>query len=140
AGAVTLEPVASTGTDPFTSSVAVGPVAIPARVQAITVATRKTLSANPKTHTLVATGTAPGLYGGTGDTHVCDQQQLVGFLQQHPDKAAAWAGVLGITTGNIASYVATLTPVLLTNDTLVTNHGYRNGHATTLRSVLQAGT
>ena len=124
AGAVTLEPVASTGTDPFTSSVAVRPVAISGPVQAITAATRKTLSANPKTHTLVATGTAPGLYGGSGDTHVCNQQQLVGFLQQHPDKAAAWAGVLGITTGNIASYVATLTPVLLTNDTLVTNHGY----------------
>jgi hypothetical protein len=139
-GAVTLEPVGSTGTDPFTSSVASSPLAMPAKVQAITAATRKTLSTDPKTHTLVATGTAPGLYGGSGDTHVCDVQQLTGFLQQHADKAAAWAGVLGITTGNIAGYVATLTPVLLTNDTLVTNHGYRNGDATTLQSVLQAGT
>ena len=48
AGAVTLEPVASTGTDPFTSSVAVRPVAISGPVQAITAATRKTLSANPR--------------------------------------------------------------------------------------------
>ena len=65
---------------------------------------------------------------------------MVGFLQQHPDKAAAWAGVLGIPTANIATFVATLTPVLLTNDTLVTNHGFRDGRATTLQSVLQAGT
>ncbi len=140
AAAVTLEPNTSTGTNPFTSSVAISPVAMPANVQGVTAATRKTLSTNPKTHTLVATGTAPGLYGGSGNTHVCDAQQLVGFLQQHPDKAAAWAGVLGIATSKIADYVATLTPVLLTNDTLVTNHGYRNGHATTLQSVLQAHT
>ena len=140
AAAVTLEPNTSTGTDPFTSSVAISPVAESANGQGVTAAARKTLSTNPKTHTLVATGTAPGLYGGSGNTHVCDAQQLVGFLQQHPDKAAAWAGVLGITTGKIADYVATLTPVLLTNDTLVTNHGFRNGHATTLQSVLQAGT
>jgi hypothetical protein len=140
AAAVTLEPNTSTGTNPFTSSVAISPVAMPANVQGITAATRKTLSTNPKTHTLVATGTAPGLYGGSGNTRVCDAPQLVGFLQQHPDKAAAWAGVLGIATGKIADYVATLTSVLLTNDTLVTNHGYRNGRATTLQSVLQAGT
>src|SRR2546429_115073 len=50
------------------------------------------------------------------------------------------ASVEGIEPNDIATYVASLTPVILTSDTLVTNHGYANGHATTLRSVLQAGT
>ncbi len=48
--------------------------------------------------------------------------------------------MLGTTTDGIADYVAGLTPVVLTADTLVTNHGFRNGQATTIRSVLQSGT
>jgi hypothetical protein len=141
ASAVTLEPAALSGSDPFSSSVAIGPVAaFPDHVQAITISTRKTFAVDRKTNLLVASGTAPGLYGGSGDKHVCDPDQLVGFLQQNPAKAAAWAGVLGIRANDIASYVASLTPVLLTSDTLVTNHGYRDGHATTLQSVLEAGT
>jgi hypothetical protein len=138
---VLLEPTGSIGTDPFTASVSIGPAAaFPSNVQAITVATRKSLSSNAKTHTLVATGTAPGLYGGSGNVHVCDAQQLVTFLQQNPAKGAAWAGVLGIQPKDIPTYVAGLTPVILTNDTLVTNHGYVNGHATTLQSVLESST
>jgi len=141
ASAVTLEPAAQIGADPFTASVAIGPVVdFPGNVRAITVATRKTFAADPKTHTLIATATTPGLYGGTGDAHVCDPQQVVKFLQQNPQKGAAWAGVLGISPSGIAAYVGSLTPVVLTSDTLVTNHGYHDGHATTLQSVLQAGT
>lgn len=141
ASAVTLEPANQVGADPFTASVAIGPVVdFPGNVRAITVATRKTFAADPKTHTLVATATTPGLYGGTGDTHVCDPQQVVKFLQQNPQKGAAWASVLGISPSGIAAYVGSLTPVVLTSDTLVTNHGYRDGRATTLQSVLQAGT
>ena len=48
--------------------------------------------------------------------------------------------MLGITPEGIGDYVATLTPVVLLSDTVVTNHGFKNGHATTLTSVLQAGT
>ena len=140
AAAVTLESATTTGTHPFTTSAASGAIVISANVQAATAATRKSLAINPKTHTLVATGTAPGLYGGSGNAELCNRRQVVEYLRRNPDKAAAWAGVLGITTGDIASYVATLTPVLLTNDTLVTNHGYFDGHATALQSVLQAGT
>jgi hypothetical protein len=141
ASAVTLEPANQVGADPFTASVAIGPVVdFPGNVRAITVATRKTFAADPKTHTLIATATTPGLYGGTGDAHVCDPQQVVKFLQQNPQKGAAWASVLGIAPSGIATYVASLTPVVLTSDTLVTNHGYRDGRATTLQSVLQAGT
>ena len=86
------------------------------------------------------TGSTPGLYGGTQNNQVCDAQQLVNFLAANPDKGAAWAGVLGIRTSDIPTYVATLTPLLLRADTRVTNHGFSNGHATELQSVLQAGT
>jgi len=138
---VTLEPASSPGPNPFTNSVASGPtVNVAGNALAESGALRKTLPSDQRTHTLVATGTAPGLYGGSGDVHVCDPQKLVAFLTQHQDKAAAWSGVLGIAPKNIASYVATLTPVLLTSDTLVGNHGFQGGVATSELSVLQAGT
>jgi hypothetical protein len=81
-----------------------------------------------------------GLYGGTLRRRVCDKRQLVDFLQGHPDKAAAWASVIGITPAQIPPYVAGLTSVLLRSDTLVTNHGFARGHATSVVSLLQAGT
>ena len=65
---------------------------------------------------------------------------MVAFLQANPEKAAAWAGVLGISAASIPGYVAELTPVILRSDTYVTNHGFAGGRATTLTSVLQAGT
>ena len=85
-------------------------------------------------------GSAPGLYGGSGNITVCNRDQLVAFLETHPGQARAFAGVLGITTAQIRDYVATLTPVVLTTDTLVLNHGYANGKATPRNAVLQAGT
>jgi len=81
-----------------------------------------------------------GLYGGTLRRRVCGPRQLVDFLERHPDKGAAWASVLGITPAQIPSYVAGLTPVLLRSDTLVTNHGFAHGRATSVVAMLQAGT
>jgi hypothetical protein len=85
------------------------------------------------------TGGTPGLYGGTRNMKSCDPDQMVTFLTAHPDKAAAWAGVEGIAASAVQSYIAGLTPVILRSDTAVTNHGFRSGKATTLHSVLQAG-
>ena len=85
-------------------------------------------------------GGTPGLYGGTMNKASCNPQQMVVFLRAHPDKAAAWASVLGIRPAGIAGYVAGLTPVVLRSDTAVTNHGYTDGHVTTFPAVLQAGT
>ena len=48
--------------------------------------------------------------------------------------------MLGIDPADIATYVGTLTPMQLRADTRVTNHGFVDGHATSLQSVLQAGT
>ncbi|MFC9975966.1 DUF6777 domain-containing protein [Spirillospora sp. NPDC127200] len=85
-------------------------------------------------------GDQPGLYGGTRRTAGCDPQRLVTFLQANPDKAQAWASVHKIAPAGIADFVHKLTPVLLRTDTLVTNHGYREGRATGAPAVLQAGT
>ena len=86
------------------------------------------------------TGATPGLYGGTQNNSSCDRQAMVAFLRDNPDKGAAWAEVKGITPADLAGYIFSLTPVLLRSNTLVTNHGFSNGHATTLHSVLQPGT
>ena len=85
-------------------------------------------------------GDVPALYGGSRNEHVCDRQKLITFLEENADKAAAWAGVLGIDTADIATYIGTLTPMQLRADTRVTNHGFVDGRATSLQSVLQAGT
>ena len=85
-------------------------------------------------------GSTPGLYGGTMAQGSCDAEKMVAFLEANPDKAAAWAGVVGIQASEIRSYVATLTPVVLRSDVYVTNHGFTNGRATTVPAVLQAGT
>jgi hypothetical protein len=98
-------------------------------------------SGQPLVRNLSATvaGDAPGLYGGTR-TESCNSAQIAGFLAAHPEQAAAWAGVQGIAPDAIDGFLATLTPVTLRSDTAVTNHGFKNGAATELRSVLQAGT
>ncbi|WP_123668115.1 DUF6777 domain-containing protein [Actinocorallia herbida] len=84
-------------------------------------------------------GDEPGLYGGTRQDAVCDKEALVDFLEGDPAKATAWAAAQGVPPGGIAEFVDTLTPVLLRADTLVTNHGYRDGKATKTPAVLQAG-
>ncbi len=89
---------------------------------------------------LTVAGTEPGLYGGTQNNQSCDPDKLVKFLTSEPAKAAAWAGVLAITPAQIPRYVAGLTSAILRADTRVTNHGFANGTATILQSVLQAGT
>lgn len=81
-----------------------------------------------------------GLYGGTMDYQQCDKEQLKTFLTQNQDKGTAWAEVRGITFQELPSYIDKLTPVLLRSDTRVTNHSFKNGKATPLQSVLQAGT
>ncbi|MCH5672108.1 DUF6777 domain-containing protein [Streptomyces gilvus] len=85
-------------------------------------------------------GGAPGLYGGTRDVSSCDVEQQITYLQATPAKTQAFAGVEGIAPSQVPAYLRSLTPVQLRMDTRVTNHGYRNGTATSYQAVLQAGT
>lgn len=138
---VRLEVASDVGSDPFTESVQIGPaVAFPANVEAVNVSIRGDLPADPDLGTKAADGTTPGLYGGTGETAVCDPDALVEFLRGEPRKARAWASVAGVDPERIEEFVAALTPVVLTSDTYVTNHGFRDGRATAFPAVLQAGT
>ena len=62
------------------------------------------------------------------------------MVEQNPSKAAAWALTLSIKASQIRDYVSGLTDVILRTDTRVTNHGYVNGVADPIQSVLEAGT
>jgi hypothetical protein len=121
---VSLQPISSTGADPFMP---------PAGTNSTNV------TPPPNTGGTVA-GNAVGLFGGTLNQSTCDAGKMIAFLQAHSDKAAAWAAVLGIQPGDIPKFIGELTPAILRSDTFVINHGFANGHATDVPSVLQAGT
>jgi hypothetical protein len=138
---IALEAVGAEVPDPFTASVAAASerALTPDAPPAGTAGTTTSAPAGGAGGVRLA-GTAPGLYGGTRDDASCDPDQLVRHLEGNPAQARAWAGVLGIETSSIRSYVDGLTPVVLTRDTAVINHGYVNGRATPRPAVLQAGT
>src|SRR5436189_5377898 len=129
ASEIAAEPISSAGNNPFTASAGHDMSGVRPPPKAVS-------TSGPATYR----GGLPGLYGGTRDYASCDAGKLINFLEHEPSKAAAWAGVLGIQVTKIRSYVHHLTPVLLRTDTRVTNHGYVNGRATVIQSVLQAGT
>jgi len=131
---VVLEPVGYVQADAFRSSVASTTETTPPAT-----AVRVPPSGGAEGGQQVVGG-QPGLYGGTANNATCDPAKLVAFLQSNPDKGRAWAGVLGITPAEIPTYVNALTPLILTRDTRVTNHGFANGTATSIPAVLQAGT
>lgn len=130
-GEVFLQNAAATGPDPFTASTArtdggsAPPASLPPR----------TASAVPE-----VSGSTPGLYGGTRSVSSCDVEQQVRYLSAQPAKNAAFADVIGISPGDVPGYLRSLTPLQLRVDTRVTNHGFRDGAATTYQAVLQAGT
>ncbi len=141
ASATVLEPKTTTGDDPFTDSVTITEVGkFPSSVQAVTASFERSLSTDPATGTKTATGTTPGLYGGTQDQPAGDSGKMIHYLTDHPDKANAWASVQNIDPTTVGDYIGALTPVVLTTDTWVTDHGYRNGAATPRSAVLEAGT
>jgi hypothetical protein len=133
-GEVFLQSAGSTGADPFTESTAkegTAPTATPSLPSTATGTGNAVQSVS---------GDAPGLYGGTRNVASCDVEKQITALKADPSKNAAFASVLGIQPSAVPGYLRTLTPVQLRADTRVTNHGYRNGSATTYQAVLQAGT
>lgn len=88
----------------------------------------------------VFAGDTLGLYGGTMSSAACNPATLIAFLQRNPDREATWGEVQGVATADVPDYIAGSTPAFLRTDTVVTNHGFANGRATTVPSVLQAGT
>jgi hypothetical protein len=147
AQAVEMQPVAASGQKPFTDSVANGTASasVSASASASGSAPGGSASASGASGSSGAFGGTvdggqPGLYGGTREVASCDVPKLSGYLAANTDKAKAWAGVEGIDSSQIDGYLHGLTPVVLRQDTRVTNHGYQNGQATPYQAVLQSGT
>lgn len=163
-GEVYLEPARTLGPDPYTEEVMeAAVVSTTAPLVSTTLGTSTTTSTTTAGLSTTTTqpvlalqsriGGEPGLYGGTQDQTRCDKEAILSFLQQNPDKAAAWVaaqnsdptlawdtGRTDLTVADLPAYFAELTPVTLLNDTRVTNHGFRDGLPTARQSVLQAGT
>lgn len=127
---IMLEAANSSGASPWMSSVSSpdAPSAVPSSASVLT-------GEADTTHTL--SGAEVGLYGGTPNSSVCDRQKMDLFLDQNPDKATAFREVTHAP--DIGDFLGGLSPVVLTADTRVTNHGFDNG-VTTFQSVLQKGT
>ncbi|MCX5150907.1 hypothetical protein OHB36_29855 [Streptomyces sp. NBC_00320] len=127
---VLLQPVATAGPDPFTTSSA----------------TRESAPAQPPLPNPTGQGirtvnaATPGLYGGTQRLGSCDVEQQLRSLTEADAKAKAFAQGASIETAKIPEFLRGLTPVVLRADTRVTNHAFRDGRAVGFQSVLQAGT
>lgn len=146
AGEIFLEPAGEPGEDPFAEGLA----------EPVVSTTSSTTTAPPTTveggAVQSVSGGNAGLYGGTGSSARCDREGMIAFLEANPDKARAfvealnrdptlrWSGGTTVSVTELPDYIRELTPVTLTRDTRVTNHGYRNGSPTPRQSVIQAGT
>ncbi|AJC55272.1 hypothetical protein GZL_02683 [Streptomyces sp. 769] len=133
AGELHLETVGSAGPAPYTdSTVNGGGTATPTATPSV--------APRGDHQRASVSGSAPGLYGGSRDKASCDVEKQIRYLQASPDKARAFAGVLGKSTEELPAYLRSMTSVQLLVDTWVTNHGYLDGKATSYQAVLQAGT
>ena len=152
-GEVFLEPVGSLGPDPFTGEVFVEPVDLALATGIAPTARPAEQAETDEVEVQGRSGEERGLYGGTKDNARCDEDGMLAFLQSEPAKAAAWAAALDadptlkwgenrtdLTPADVPAYFDELTPVVLTHDTRVTNHGFRDGKATPRQSVFEAGT
>ncbi len=131
-GEVFLQAADKTGPDPFTKSSATENSAPPVSASPA--------ASEPANAVRGVDGGAPGLYGGTQNVSACDVEQQIKALQAAPAKNMAFASVAGVQPAGVPAYLRSLTPVQLRMDTRVTNHGYRDGAATSYQAVLQAGT
>ncbi|MFI5966860.1 DUF6777 domain-containing protein [Streptomyces asoensis] len=133
AGEVFLQPAAQRGPDPYTEPPTTDSPFPPATVAP---------SGAPPPNRAVSgvDGGAQGLYGGTRNVSSCDVEHQIGALGADPAKNRAFASVAGVAPSRVPAHLRSLTPVRLRLDTRVTNHGYRDGAATSYQAVLQAGT
>jgi hypothetical protein len=151
-GEIFAEPAGDIGPAPFTPPVVTSaPVSVPTNVPApgttdtstpttSDTSTDSTPGSTPAVVLQQIDGAAPGLYGGSQDNATCDVEQLISFLENDADKAAAWSEAQGIESSEIRTFVEGLTPVLIRADIRVTNFGYDDGRPVPRQAVLQAGT
>ncbi|MFD7226990.1 DUF6777 domain-containing protein, partial [Streptomyces sp. NPDC059881] len=131
-GEIFLQTASAAGRDPFTPSAATDTTGteVPSGSDTSRIGARA----------VAVSGAHPGLYGGTQNVASCDVEKQITFLVQNDTKGKAFAGALDIQQPEIPSYLRSLTPARLSWDTRVTNHGYKNGAATSYQAILQSGT
>ncbi|MFG2502766.1 DUF6777 domain-containing protein [Streptomyces sp. NPDC048441] len=134
-----MQPAAAEGPDPFTDSTATSG-ATPSPVTRSPQPSPTGTSSPTAQGVRSLSGGTPGLYGGTHSVGSCDVDAQVRFLTADKAKGRAFAQVSGISQADIPGFLRGLTPVVLRADTRITNHGYRDGQATSFQSVLQTGT
>jgi hypothetical protein len=132
---------ASTTTAPVVAPTDLAPSPTASPSPGATAATTTTSTAPTTTTTSATTPFEPlpePLFPGAqrGD---CDVQQLLEFLNADADLSQAWVDVLGIDSGQLEDYVASLTPVVLSRDARVTMYGYRDGEAQEFQAILAEG-
>ncbi|MCF3101722.1 hypothetical protein IPZ58_09015 [Streptomyces roseoverticillatus] len=130
-GEVFLQAASAHGNDPFTASTASDAGTKEAAAAPVTPA-----EGGNRTYP----GSTQGLYGGTQNAASCDVDRQIRYLKDDQAKSRAFASGAGIQQDETERFLRGLTPLLLRSDTRVTNHGYKDGAATTFQSVLQAGT
>ncbi|MEU7106995.1 DUF6777 domain-containing protein [Streptomyces sp. NPDC046215] len=131
-GEVFLESASAEGNAPFTRSTAKEPTA--------EATAEPTPAGGGGGGTRTVQGSTPGLYGGTRNVASCDVERQISYLTEDQAKGRAFAEAAGIEQSTIPAYLRGLTPLQLRADTRVTNHGYKDGKATSYQAVLQAGT
>ncbi|MEV6959937.1 DUF6777 domain-containing protein [Streptomyces sp. NPDC051207] len=132
-GEIFLQAAGKSGPDPFTASTAKDDSAPPATPS-------PTTQSPPANAVRGVDGAEPGLYGGTRNAAACDVEKQIKALRADAAKNRAFASVAGVAPSGVPAHLRSLTPVQLRIDTRVTNHGYRDGAATSYQAVLQAGT
>lgn len=149
-GEIFLEEASSLGTNPFGNLP--GPAVAISTTTSSTAVTSSTNATAPTSSGQTVNAGTRGLYGGSLDSGRCDPEAQIAFLQSNSSIANAfvsalnsdatlqWSGGNKVARDQLPSYIRELTSVTLVRDTRVTNHGYRNGRATDLQAVLQAGT
>lgn len=85
-------------------------------------------------------GSRQGLYAAPRGESPCERDPLVATLGGEPELARAWSEAAGIDITDLSEYVSSLTPVILTEDTRVTDHTFAGGSAVARQAVLQRGT
>jgi len=70
----------------------------------------------------------------------CDTEELLETLMSDPLRREAWRSVFNLADADIPALIDALTPATLSQDTVVMNHGYRDGRPQPVRTILQAGT
>jgi hypothetical protein len=83
-------------------------------------------------------GTLEGVHGGVFGESGCRRDEIAAALADDDERADAFAAQLG--ADDVDAALAELTPIVLLNDTRVTDYGFDDGEVVTRQAVLQEGT